>query len=73
MTLLDDMELSSGLCPDLDGEVRGGRNTQEGGDLCIHYMHSYTAVVVQQKLTQPCKAVILPFLKIQKFHLKKHK
>ena len=42
------------LC-DWDG-VGGGREVQEGGDICIHIAGSH---VVQQKLTQHCKAVIL--------------
>ena len=42
---------------DLEGwnRSRGGRDTQEGGDICIHMV---LHVVVQQKLTQLCKAVI---------------
>ena len=48
------------LCDDLEGWDReGGREAQEGGDMgtrvCIWLMH----VVVQQKLTQPCEAIIL--------------
>ena len=40
-----------------DGE--DGKEAQEGGDICVHIwlMHA----VVQQKLTQHCKAITLQF------------
>ena len=41
------------------GDKEGGRETQEGGDMgiyvCIYLIH----FVIQQKLTQHCKAIIL--------------
>ena len=50
-------ELSSVLCDDLEGwdEGVGGRLKREGMDVYIQLSHT----VVQQKLTQPHKAVIL--------------
>lgn len=45
---------------------RGGREVQGGGDICIYtYMLLFVsiAVVVQQKLTQRCKAIILQLKK----------
>ena len=48
------------LCDDLDGWAReGGRETQEGGDMGIYVYMWLIHFVVQQKLTQYCKAVIL--------------
>ena len=48
------------LCGDLDGwdGGRGGREVQEGGGIYI-YIYSLIHFVVQQKLTQHCKAIIL--------------
>ena len=48
------------LCDHLEGwDKEGGREMQEGGDMgmyvCIQLIH----FVVQQKLTQRCKAIIL--------------
>ena len=41
------------LCDDLEGwDEAGGRETQKGGDMCIHIADSFIA---QQKLTQHCK------------------
>ena len=45
---------------------RGGREVQGGGDIYIHtcmLLFAYIAVVVQQKLTQRCKAIILQLKK----------
>ena len=51
------------LCDDLVGwDGGGGRETQEGGDVCLWLIH-----VVPQKLTQHCKIIILQFKKI--FHV----
>ena len=50
------------LCDDLEGgpEVEGGRShKKEGIYVRIQLIH----VVVQQKLTQHCKAIILQFKK----------
>ena len=47
-------ELSSVLCDDLEGW--DGGEVQEGGDICICIADS---LIVQQKLTQHCKAIIL--------------
>ena len=50
------------LCHDLDEWDRGwgGREVQEGGDIDIHRADS---LVVQQKLTQHCKAILLQLKK----------
>ena len=54
---VEQRELSSVLCDDLEGwdEGLGGRRKREGMD--VHIQLSHTAV--HQKLTQPCKAIIL--------------
>ena len=51
------------LCDDLEGWVEecGGREVQEGGEVCIHTADS--PCFVQQKLTQHCKVIILQFKK----------
>ena len=44
------------LYDDLDGWNRvGGREVQEGGDICIHITDSFHCIVE----TQHCKAIIL--------------
>ena len=44
----------------LEGWVReGGRETQEGGDMGIYIYIYLIHFVIQQKLTQRCKAIIL--------------
>ena len=52
-------ELSSEFCDDLEWDGgRGGREAQEGGDICIHTAE-LIHVAVQQKLAQHCKTIIL--------------
>ena len=52
------------LCDHLEGWDReGGRETQEGGDMGIYVYISLTHFLVQQKLTQHCKAIILQLKK----------
>ena len=48
------------LCDNLEGwdGVGGGKEAQEGRDICIHITHSL-CFVVYQKLTQHCRAIIL--------------
>ena len=47
-------------CDDLEGWDReGGREAQEGGDMGIYVYILPIHFVVQQKLTQHCKAIIL--------------
>ena len=47
------------LCDDLEGWDReGGREAQEGGDMGIYVYILLIPSVVQQKLTQHCKAII---------------
>ena len=46
------------LCNELEGWDVGGREAQERGDICVHIADSLSALV-QQKLMQHCKAVIL--------------
>ena len=40
-------------------EVGCGREAPEGGNICIYMADSHSAVVVQQKQTQHCKAIKL--------------
>ena len=48
------------ICDDLEGWDReGGREAQEGGDMGIYVYIRLIHFVVQQKLTQHCKAIIL--------------
>ena len=50
------------LCGDLDGWDGGdvaGKEVQEGQDICTHVHIEGVHTVVQQKLTQHCKAIIL--------------
>ena len=48
------------LCDHLEGWDReGGRETQEGGEMRIYVYVWLIHFVVQQKLTQYCKAIIL--------------
>ena len=48
------------LCDDLEGWDRGGgREAQEGGDMGIYGYVQLIHFVVQQKLTQHCKAITL--------------
>ena len=48
------------LCDDLEEWGReGGREAQEGGDMEIYVYIELIHFVVQQKLTQHCKAIIL--------------
>ena len=48
------------LCDDLEGWDReGGREAQEGGDMGMYVYVQLTRFVVQQKLTQHCKTIIL--------------
>ena len=56
------------LCNELEGWDVGGREAQERGDICVHIADSLSALV-QQKLMQHCKAVILQL----KINLKKFK
>ena len=56
------------LCDDLEGWDAGAREAQERGDICVHIADSLSALV-QQKLMQHCKAIILQL----KIHLKKIK
>ena len=37
----------------------GGKETQEGGDMGIYVYIQLIHFVIQQKLTHPCKAIIL--------------
>ena len=49
------------LCDDLKVcDAGGGWETQKGGDVCIHTADSF---MVQQKLTQHCKAITLQLKK----------
>ena len=52
-------ELSSVLCNDLDGWNGGGRLSREG--ICVYIQ--LIQDVIQQKLTQHCKASNLQFFK----------
>ena len=48
------------LCDHLEGwHTEGGRETQEGGDMGIYVCIQLIHIVIQQKLTQHCKAIIL--------------
>ena len=48
------------LCDDLEGWDReGGREAQERGGMGIYVCIQLIHFVVQQKLTQHCKAIIL--------------
>ena len=48
------------FCDHLQGYVReGGRETQEGGDMGIYVYIELIHFVIQQQLTQHCKAIIL--------------
>ena len=48
------------LCDDLEEWDReGGREVQEGGDVGIYVYIYLIHFVIQQKLTQHCKAIIL--------------
>ena len=48
------------LCDDLEGWDReDGREAQEGGDMGIYVYLELIHFVVQQKLTQYCKVIIL--------------
>ena len=50
------------LCDDLDGWDGGGvagKEVQEGEDICTHGHIEGVHTVVEQKLTQHCKAIIL--------------
>ena len=48
------------LCDHLEGRNREvGRETQEGGDMGIYVYIELIHFVIQQKLTQHCKAIIL--------------
>ena len=50
-------EISSVLCDHLEGWDReGGREAQEGGDMGIFEYIQMINFVIQQKLTQHCKA-----------------
>ena len=52
--------ISSMLCDDLEGwDGEGGREAQEGGDMGMYVHIELIHFVVQQKLTQHCKAIIL--------------
>ena len=63
--LLSRQGAQSVLCDDPDvGLVAGGREIHEGGDTCTHIADSLYAVV-QQKLTQYCKAIILQQKKLK--------
>ena len=53
-------EISTVLCDDLEGwDTEGGSEAQEGGDMGIYVYIQLIHFVVQQKLTQHCKAFIL--------------
>ena len=53
-------EITSVLCDHLEGWDReGGSETQEGGDMGIYVYLELIHFVIQQKLTQHCKAIIL--------------
>ena len=48
------------LCDHLEGwERKGGRETQEGGDMGMHVYIQLTHFVIQRELTHHCKAIIL--------------
>ena len=48
------------LCDDLEGwDTEGGREAQEGGNMGIYVYIPLIHFVVQQKLKQHCKAIIL--------------
>ena len=48
------------LCDHLEGwDKEGVRETQEGGDIDIYVNVQLIHFVIQQKLTQQCKAIIL--------------
>ena len=48
------------LCDHLEGWDReGGMETQEGGDMGIYLYVQLIHFVIQQKLTQQCKAIVL--------------
>ena len=48
------------LCDHLEGWDREvGREMQEGGDMVIYVYIQLIHFVIQQKLTQHCKAIIL--------------
>ena len=48
------------LCDELEGWDReGGKETQEGRDMGIYVDIQLTHFVIQQQLTQHCKAIIL--------------
>ena len=48
------------FCDDLEGsDGEGGREDQEGRDMGIYVYLQLIHFVVQQKLTQHCKAIIL--------------
>ena len=48
------------LCDNLEGWDReGGREAQDGGDMGIYVYIQLIHSVVQQKLIQHCKAIIL--------------
>ena len=52
-------EISSVPCDHLEGWDReGGREMQEGGDMGIYVCIQLIHFVIQQKLTQHCKAII---------------
>ena len=52
-------EISSVLCDHLEEWDReGGRATQEGGDIGIYVYIQLIHLVIQQRLTQHCKAII---------------
>ena len=54
------MEISYILCDHLEGWDREcGREAQEGGDMEIYVFIELIHFVIQQKLTQHCKAIIL--------------
>ena len=48
------------LCTDLEGcDRESGREAQEGGDMGMHVCILQIHLVVQEKLTQHCEAIIL--------------
>ena len=62
------------LCDDLEGWDREGqREAQEGGDMVVYAYIQLIHFVVQQKLTQHCKAMILQKRCIKKKKLKPKK